>query len=357
MARQHIIFLDYLRTIACLMVILVHATEFFYIGSEGISIANTTDLTIVSILNSACRAAVPLFVIASSYLLVPLRGEVSVYAKRRVTRVFFPFVVWSLFYAIVPDFVYGVGAEGVLPKLNRLLYNFNEESGHLWYIYMITGVYLIIPIISPWLQQASKRAEEVFLGIWFITTFYQYVSPFLGGWLGECGWNEFHSLYYYSGYIGYVVLGHYIKVHLKMSTSKAIAVGLLTFLVGYAFTALTFYNHGANSTDYFYVELPWRFCTFNVALMSFGLFLMISKINYQAKWLYSPVKSYSDMSYGIYLCHLFILVIMYQLLSPVCDTLTTILCSWGATALLSWILIKSLSYLPGAGYFAGAQSK
>ncbi|MDE7407019.1 MAG: acyltransferase, partial [Muribaculaceae bacterium] len=98
MARHRVVFLDYLRVLACFMVILVHACEFFYVGSDGISIASDYDALWTSLLNSPCRCAVPLFVMISSWLLVPLDEPVSKFMRRRLTRVVVPFLIWSVCY-------------------------------------------------------------------------------------------------------------------------------------------------------------------------------------------------------------------------------------------------------------------
>ena len=82
---QRIVFLDYLRAFACLTVIIVHSSEFFYIGSEHPLTIAPGDNLWVSILDSMFRAAVPLFVMASSYLLVPLQ-----YDTMPLTMVFLP---------------------------------------------------------------------------------------------------------------------------------------------------------------------------------------------------------------------------------------------------------------------------
>ena len=52
-----IVFLDYLRFIACFMVILVHCIEPFYLGGEGTQIRNATDAAWSTFLDSALRAA------------------------------------------------------------------------------------------------------------------------------------------------------------------------------------------------------------------------------------------------------------------------------------------------------------
>ena len=72
---DRIVFLDWLRAIAIFMVLLIHACEPFYLDAEGTAIASKFDAVWVTIIDSAMRAAVPLFVIASAFLLFPVRAR------------------------------------------------------------------------------------------------------------------------------------------------------------------------------------------------------------------------------------------------------------------------------------------
>ena len=76
---DRIVFLDWLRAIAIFMVLLIHACEPFYLDAEGTAIASKFDAVWVTIIDSAMRAAVPLFVIASAFLLFPVRNDLRVY--------------------------------------------------------------------------------------------------------------------------------------------------------------------------------------------------------------------------------------------------------------------------------------
>ena len=127
---ERVVFLDYLRVIACFMVITVHCIEPFYLGGEGTLIRNMTDAAWSTFLDSALRAAVPLFVMASSYLLFPLKYDTATFFKKRFVRVCIPLIIWSLLYALIP--YYG-SAEGFDrgANLGSLLLNFNPHSGHL----------------------------------------------------------------------------------------------------------------------------------------------------------------------------------------------------------------------------------
>ena len=85
MERERIVFLDWLRAIACFMVIVVHSCEPFYLGGEGTLIASLSDGLWVTFIDSMFRASVPLFVLASSYLLFPVKTDSRTFFKRRFT--------------------------------------------------------------------------------------------------------------------------------------------------------------------------------------------------------------------------------------------------------------------------------
>ena len=223
--KKRIIFLDYLRVVACFMVVMVHACEFYYCTDTGAIVSGEDARLWVSLIDGAFRQSVPLFVMASSFLLVPLTTDASTFFRRRFSRVFIPFLVWSLLYAVVPVITGSI--EGSLTdRITTILYTANSDSGHLWFIDMLIGIYLVIPVISPWLQQVSRRGEEIFLAIWFLSTFTGYLRPLTTYVWGEVFWNSFHALYYFSGYIGYVVLAHYIRRYIRWSLRKTVIIAL-----------------------------------------------------------------------------------------------------------------------------------
>ena len=44
-----------------------------------------------------------------------------------------------------------------------LPFTFPSMAGHLWFMYPLISLYLIIPVISPWLATAAARDERTFL--------------------------------------------------------------------------------------------------------------------------------------------------------------------------------------------------
>ena len=101
MEEKRAIWLDYLRLTACFLVMLTHSTEPFYLGGEGSLILTHSDAVWVAVLDVLSRSAVVLFVIASSYLQLPLRYPTGEFFRRRAARILPPFLVWTLVYALV----------------------------------------------------------------------------------------------------------------------------------------------------------------------------------------------------------------------------------------------------------------
>lgn len=93
--RQRIFFLDWLRAAACLMVLLVHACECVYSNDYSFSIPSESARWTIGLIQGFVRPiAVPLFLMASAYLLVPVTKSTGEFLKKRFTRVAIPFVVF-----------------------------------------------------------------------------------------------------------------------------------------------------------------------------------------------------------------------------------------------------------------------
>lgn len=350
--ERRIVFLDYMRAIACFMVIMVHSCEFFFIDGSNISIRSIDDGWWVSVIDSAFRCSVPLFVMISAYLLVPLDGNVKMFFKKRLIRVVVPFAVWSLLYATLPYLWGDMTNDEVLDSIIRLAYNFNDASGHMWFIYMIIGLYLFMPVISPWLEKAGKRAEEFFLFIWVLSTFFPYIRNFVGYIYGECYWNEFNMLWYFSGFLGYVVLAHYIRHYVKWKNANRIMIGSVAYLIGYAVTGIIWYSRIETAETLQQLELSWRFCTPNVVLESLGAFLIIEGVFGHCKE-NRIVKSISNLSYGIYLMHIFILTAVYKVFENYFSTPVTIFLVGIITFIICYLITLLISQFPKSKYIIG----
>ena len=337
--ENRVVWVDWMRVAACFMVLLVHATEPFYLGGDGSQILTEADAFWSSFFDSIVRACVPLFVVASSYLQFPLHYSTGEFFRRRAVRVLVPFLLWSAVYA----FVWGEPVE----NFRNLLFNFNYAAGHLWFVYMIIGVYLLMPLLSPWAERVGKRELQIYLAIWLFTTFIPLIRDWLSGgyanmeitygvsglprqaltplW-GEASWNMYGTFYYFSGFIGYLLLGLYFRRFVgELSWRKSLLVAIPCYLGGFAIVFGGFLRRVFEMADGVFPlqgmvkmavwwETTWCNDTIGVVLMTVAWILLFKKMKASGGFYNRVLLPLSKASYGLYLLHLLILV-------PICGAM------------------------------------
>ena len=331
--ENRVVWVDWLRVAACFMVIVVHATEPFYLGGRGSQILTEADAYWSSLFDSLVRACVPLFVVASSYLQFPLHYSSGEFVRRRAVRILVPFVLWSAVYAFAWN--------NPVENFQNLLLNFNYAAGHLWFVYMLLGVYLLMPLLSPWAEKVSKRELQVYLGIWALTTLIPILRDYVGGgfegmkvvygvsglpraaltplW-GEASWNTYGTFYYISGFIGYLLLGLYFRRFVgELSWKKSLSIAIPSYLAGFAIVFGGFLRRVLEMAQGVFPieglvekavwwETTWCNDTVGVVLMTVAWILLFKKIKCNGKFYERVLLPVSKASYGVYLLHLLILV-------------------------------------------------
>lgn len=362
---KRIAFIDYIRVFACFLVILVHASENYY-AAEGASdlagpqsyLANEANRLWVSVYDGFARMSVPLFMIVSAFLLVPMKKGMTSWQfyTHRFARILPPFVLFMILYSTLPLLWGQTDGANSLKDLSRLLLNFPSLAGHLWFMYPLISLYLFIPMISPWLEKATAREERFFIGLFLLSTCMPYLNRFVGEVWGQCFWNEYHMLWYFSGYLGYLVLAHYIRTHLTWSRPKRFWTGLVLMVIGAVWTIYSFYVQAIPGIPLstIVIELGWSFCTINCVMLTTGMFLMFTCI--QAPEPPRLIADISKLSYGMYLIHIFWLGLWVNLFKNDMQLATVLAIPVISivTYICSYLTCKLISYLPGSKWMIGA---
>lgn len=343
--------LDLLRVIACFLVIWQHVTEAYYI-SPDFTVPTHDEMPLVGWMNSMTPIEVPLFVMISGYFLLPLKMDVSAFFKRRFTRILIPFVVWCVVYAAYFMVYRGDTVAQFLRNVAHIPVNFGVEIGHMWFIYMLLGLYMLVPVLSPWLEQCSKRQLQGYLGVWVFTTLLPFIHLWFPEVLGECFWNPSPMLHYFTGFVGYFVLGYYIKRYGAFSARNA----WLMLIGGYLFTVAVYQYRLGRVTSVSDLEICWRFCGANMAVMAYAVFSLVNRIKWQGtdafgRW----ISQVSSLSYAIYFVHLILVFTWRDWLS---DSLAHVyiqipVLTVGAF-LSSYAIVWILSKLPKAKIWLGS---
>lgn len=373
-SQQHVVWIDYLRIIACLMMVLAHSCDPF-VGQFG---ANDTEFLTGTWFGSCLRSAVPLFVMVSGVLLLPVKIEMGAFYRRRLSRVVFPLIVWSVITPIVYTiYMNNVGTINPLQDassytwssaVDKIVYfpiSFNYDTTPLWYLYMLVGLYLFMPIISPWLKESSAKTIRVFLYIWGFTLFIPYISilsSFVAqsdfafgtmGLFGVCDWNPYGMFYYFSGFLGYIVLAYYLREYpLKWSVSKSVMICVPLFIVGAIITAVGFLQiQSYFPGQYPMLEKIWFFNSFNVALMTFAVFVLIQKINWRPS---AFVATVANLTFGIYLTHFFVVQVAYDFIySLAIPAYAQVLAIALSAFIASGVVVYVIQKLPKSKYIVG----
>lgn len=326
MNSKRIGWLDTMRFVAMFALICCHCTDpfNFFPGTSP----NIEEIKFWgAIYGALVRPCVPLFVMITGALLLPVGEEMKPFYKKRISRVLWPFLIWSVVYALFPWItgILGFGSQLVLncfPYAGEIVtrqgfavalqyilgiaLNFSPIAVHMWYIYLLIGLYLYMPIFSAWIEKASEKAKLMFLVLWGVTLLIPYINYFISPYLwGTCSWNSFGTLYAFAGFNGYLLLGHYLR-RVEWSWRKTIAISLPMFIVGYLVTFLGF-RHMTSLPDFTpdMLELFFTYCSINVMMMTFATFMMVKKIEIKSARVQALLANLTLCGFGIYMLHYF----------------------------------------------------
>lgn len=331
--RERIVYLDVVRVLACMMVIVQH--------SPMVDVVSSVLLSASGFLTYPCC---PLFFMVSGALLLPMEScSPEVFVRKRLSKVLCPTLVWTLLY-----FGQKIVKGDAVSLTNVLSIPFSAQgSDILWFMYVIVGLYLITPIISPWLRGVSRKEIELFLLLWGVTLLYSHIEGFLQI---AAGYNN--MLYYFGGYLGYFVLGYYLHHYIKVGGVKSSIVslmllvpivlyGMLKFLgVEFTFSAYTSILTASMATAWFLlIRIVCNKCTFSAEKSSY-------------------LVTISNLSFGIYLMHIMVMGVAWSICIWLgLISLLQIIVTSVFTFTLSCFFSLIISRMPYSQYIIGYKQK
>lgn len=330
--------ISYTRAVATVFVILIHASTGFLnrFHAEGF------DWNFANWINAATRCSVPLFVMISGALLLSKEEETFSFYKKRLPKLCWPFVFWTVIYMIYYFYRYTHFSTLSSQKIIAIIQDkiLHGANAHLWFMYMIIGMYLAIPFVKKIVRQASMREIELFLVLWVVAMFIT---------------NKFYYPYtlkidisFFSGYIGYLILGYYLSI-------KDFKVKFWWYLLGYVailiFTAVMTYMWSSQERQF---NPHWYNYVFpNTALAAICIFMLLQKTVSQDRPLPLWVQLTDKYSFGIYLVHILPLNYIHPMLSKHMNILWVIPLATLLTLLSSIGIIFLLRKLPYGKYVSG----
>lgn len=289
--NTRIFYLDLLRIFATVSVICLHVAS----TNWDVADIHSFEWNVNLVYNSFVRFSVPIFLMISGVLFLNPIKEIDInelYSKK-IVRIITAFAFWSFIYLLVELKQYA----GIKWALREFIYG----HYHLWYLYMIIGIYVIVPLLRQIIKE--KKYIEYFLVITFVFTFLiptiTSFFPFL-----EIVYSRMY-FHFTMGYTGYFVIGMYLsEIDISPKTEKIIyLLGIIGFLTTIVVSVLVTQRSGQ---PYGY----WEGASINVLCVVIAVFVLfkyrISRIRLSEKAQNYVVKL-SQYSFGIYLVHAFVL--------------------------------------------------
>lgn len=290
------VYLDLLRVLAMTGVVCIHVS-----GGQFYNLpVDSPAWQAMNLWDGLARWAVPMFAMVSGAVFLDPERHVSARSlfQKYIPRILLAFLVWSALYAAIECH----GSPRVF--VTQLL----RGHYHMWYLYMLTGFYLIVPILRR--ITASERLTWYFLALSAVFTF-GVPDLMLAAKAADRIWDFgladiFNSIKQYTmffltlGFVPYFVLGHVLhqRQFTKRETIILCALGLLGLVL------IPLLNAWASTISSAPVEEFFAYYRFNVLFQTAGIFAAVkaasSKLSDKAQRL---IISVAACSFGVYLAH------------------------------------------------------
>ena len=341
MNKTHIAYADIARIFAAFCVVLLHTA-----GARLITAPIGSDVfNYAAFYDVFARFTVPLFVMLSGMLFLNSRKTVKIsklYTKN-ILRLVTAFIFWSYVYNVYTDYaVSGSIVQSFVSAVEKI----PNGAMHLWFIYIMIGLYMVTPFIKRMCQNMTKGEAIYFILLSVLITFLPKTLSSYDAFVPYLEYLTKFEINYVAGYVGLFVAGWYID-HFDHNIFEQLVCYLLA-IGGFVYMLYTTVTHsvarGVIADEFM------SFKSVSSFVMAFGVLMLFKalfgRINFSRKTV-SNLSFYSKHTFGIYLIHeLFIsiftakgwvLLAGYPLVGIPLQALLVFLLSGIITSIILWI--------------------
>ena len=307
---NRIVYMDVLRVIACFSVIMIHSSAYYVVKDIG-----SFNFWVGNIFDGLARIGVPLFVMISGALMLDKNYQFSTQKIiKHIIRMIVFFVFWSALYCIF-NIVGSIIIEHESIDITKIIVSLIKGHYHLWFVYLIIGLYLIVPLLRLWVNDTNKKYVEYFI---ILSIIFTYIIPQIIS-IGSNYSNLFEhindiierklSLKYVGGFTTYFILGWYINNYELKNKRIIYILGLFGVLITIMGTYILSNTTGKALQMYGNLYI-------NVLFQTVADFVII-KDKFKNMHTNNIINSISKYSLGIYAIHALIVTIMYRIIEKV----------------------------------------
>lgn len=348
--KKHYVFIDQLRTIAILCVLLTHSMNY---ASKQLLTGRGGNYSIVlrlfgSVIECFTQMGVPLFLMISGYLMLGRNYDkkyLSKFIKRNLIPLIISFELWnffSFFFSKKTDSPYSFKQ-----WFNSALF-LDKGLDYLWFMGMIIGLYLALPLLSLLVKSVETSEIKKYLLLLLCIGFLIIsVIPailrldfFLSGSINTVNISLDYSAFGPSIFAFYLLFGYIVKfIFYKIKLWYCVLLFTVSqsceILICYYCISKNMRWHGYTSSPFIYISTIFLFiifCKTNKTLPA-----QLNKI----------IAAISSCSFGIYVFHVFPMKILniisfYDYFQSVS---LSIICTFIITFIVSIFGVKLLALL------------
>lgn len=292
--KQYSPVVDVLRIISILAVIFIHTTT----RTLEVSMYDLQRIPWTLFLNQIFRFAVPLFFMISSFVLelnYHLHESYLTYLKKRINRIFIPYVFWSGIYYF---FVYTRHTEKFFQALLG-----GDASYQLYFIPALLIFYLIFPLIHNFYKFLGSKSITILFGLIQLSFLYYdyYTKP-----LQMFYPIKIALLNYFMFYAGIVLANN------KERFTNFVRKWRLIFLLGASIFAFDIFSEGYSlylkTHNYLAFYSSWRPSVLIYTILLAGFLYSVFDRNIIR---ISIIKTLSRLSFFVFFIHVIILEVVW----------------------------------------------
>lgn len=219
--------LDTLRTLSILFVIAIHTAGRFLMPYAGYT---KSVFLQGAVIESLVQWGVPLFVMLSGAFVLGGNDSVQKIYGKRLPKLFWPLLLW------LPVNWLWVLLTGGSAKLIQLFLH-GQPFMHLWFMVMLIGLYLIIPLLNRLIKKAGHHPSVLYI----LVLFFMFIAVLWRLYIYRTAPTDFnlymHPLLFLQ-YTGYFLAGYVLRNYPLSAGRSSAGLYVLLMFAAWCFTFL-----------------------------------------------------------------------------------------------------------------------
>ena len=300
-------YFDYLRVFAVFAIVVLHVAG----NNWYVTDVNGMEWQVFNLYESMVRWGVAIFVMVSGSLFLGRDVPIKKIYSKYVLRMAVAFTFWSFFYVLMTKTVF---EKGVVYGIKNNLMAIATGHYHMWFILMIIGLYVCIPILKRIVS--DEKTTRYFLALscaftcvipWCIqilTDFVAYRSEVVAKTINAVNSNiSSMSMKMVLGYPFYFVLGYYLDR--KEIAKKYRGIIYVLGVLGFAFTV--FADLAVALRTQKYCDNYYGVFSVNILCEAVAIHTLFKYHDFKNVQLNRFMVMLSKLGFGAYLIHAFFL--------------------------------------------------